>query len=293
MVNASSMSQLPAAQRFQIGGFVVTAISDGYSPFNPANFVGVTDELLETAFRRAYVDRELYRSALNAFVIDTGSQLILVDSGGGDFIGPTLGRLETNLRAAGYDPAGITTLLMTHLHPDHVGGSVKEGEAVFPNAEFVVSETEHAHWNDPAIRARGSERAQRVFNLVQSAFAAYAGRLRIIADNGEALPGVTAVPLPGHTPGHIGYRIESGGKSLLIWGDIVHAAPIQLFRPEVTVIFDVDPAQAVETRKALLEQVAGERTLVAGMHTPFPGLGYIEALQDGYRFLPAAWQYIE
>ncbi len=292
MANADRMSQVAAAQRFKVGDVVVTALSDGGTQLNTANFVGIDEDGVHAALRASYIEPESYRGAINAFVVESEAGIVLIDSGGGDFLGAHLGRLAANLRAAGYQPSDISVLLMTHLHPDHVGGCVDGGAPVFANAEFVVSEAERAFWTDPAVRAKAAPSRAPVFDLVASALGAYGHKLRTFSGETEVVPGITSLPLPGHTPGHTGYRIESGGQKLLIWADIVHAAAVQLPHPDVTMVFDVDGPLAAKTRKALLERVAADHTLIAGMHMPFPGVGHIEKAWEGYRFVPAAWEYL-
>jgi glyoxylase-like metal-dependent hydrolase (beta-lactamase superfamily II) len=229
---------------------------------------------------------------VNAFVIDTGSKVYIVDAGTGATLGPTLGRLESNVAAAGYQPSAVAALITTHLHPDHIGGSFKDGKPVFDKAEFIVSDTDRAFWSDAGNRSQAPDEAKVFFDIATGSLKAYGDRVRTVSGEKEVLPGITAVPLPGHTPGHTGYRIVSGGDTLLIWGDIVHAIPLQLPNPDVTLSFDVDQPLAAKTRKALLEQVVADRVLVAGAHIPFPGIGHIEKAQNGYRFAPATWEYL-
>lgn len=290
---AGPVAQVTAAQRFKVGDITVTAISDGHIDLAPALFSGVKESEFEAALKAAYLRPGAYTGSVNAFVIDTGSKTYIVDAGTGASLGPTLGKLDANLAAAGFSASDISVLLATHLHPDHVGGSVKDGKPVFENAEFVVSDADRAFWSNPANRAQADEPAKAFFDLATASLKAYGDRVRVVAGGAEAVPGIAAVALPGHTPGHTGYRVTSGKDTLLIWGDIVHAAPLQLPRPELTLSFDVNQPLAAKTRKALLQQVAADRTLVAGAHLPFPGIGHIEAVKDGgYRFVPATWQYL-
>jgi glyoxylase-like metal-dependent hydrolase (beta-lactamase superfamily II) len=231
------------------------------------------------------------RTAVNAFLIRHGDRVALVDTGSADSMGPTLGKLPENLAAAGVDPAAIDTVLLTHMHPDHSNGLAHpNGDAAFPNAELVLHAAEHAHWHDDAAMARAEPRARESGFLAARAQAApYRGRMRLFT-GGEVFPGVTAVPLPGHTPGHCGFRIDSGGESLLIWGDIVHIPEVQVPRPEATMVYDLDQAQAAATRRAVFEMVAAEALVVAGMHMHFPGLLRLGRHRDGYVLLPEAWR---
>lgn len=274
-------------KRFRIGEFLITPVSDGGGSFNMDNFRGISEADRDAILYRAFGRPGPYEAFVNAFVIDTGRDVYLVDNGAGDKFGPDLGKLKENMQAAGYAFSQVSALINTHLHIDHVGGCFADGKALFENAEFIACKTEYEFWTDPNIRERAPNVRQASIDLANNALAAYADRLRIIGDDEAAFPGITAVPLFGHTPGHSGYLIESGGESLLIWGDIIHFAAVQLARPDVTILFDIDPPQAAATREALLEKLASDRTLIAGMHTPFPGIGAIERAEEGYRFVPA------
>ena len=186
----------------------------------------------------------------------------------------------------------MTLILATHLHPDHVGGAVTpDGAPRFPKAELAVAEADRAYWTDDAVRAAMPAEAQPFFELAATVLAAYGDRLRIIEGEGEVAPGIVSMPLPGHTPGHTGFMLTSGDDALLLWADIVHVPSVQLARPEVTIAFDVDPAQAAETRAAILDRVAADRLMVAGAHMTLPGLANIEATQDGYRAVAANYPY--
>jgi glyoxylase-like metal-dependent hydrolase (beta-lactamase superfamily II) len=290
---AGNVAQVTAAQRFKVGDVTVTSLSDGFISMTPELFAGLSADEFQAALKAAFLKPGAYTGSVNAFIIDTGSKVHIVDSGSGNAMGPLLGKLESNLTAAGYKPDAVATLLLTHLHPDHVGGSLKDGKPLFTSAEFVVSDADRAFWSDAGIRSQAPDAFKPFYDLAVASLKAHGDRMRIATDGGEAASGVTAVALPGHTPGHVGYRVSSGSDSLLIWGDIVHVAPIQLAKPEVSIAFDVDQALAAKTRKAILEQVAMDRVMVAGAHLPFPGIGHIEASKEGgYRFVAATWDYL-
>lgn len=229
--------------------------------------------------------------AVNAFLLHLADRLVLVDGGCGTVFGHTVGLLMTNLATIGVKPADIDTILVTHLHPDHVGGLVdSSGAAVFPRAELVMHASEHGYWSDSKVRAQASNDQERQWiQLSVATVAAYRDRTRTVT-GGEVLPGVTAVPEPGHTPGHTGWLLASASDSLLIWGDIVHLAGVQFAHPEAGMAFDVDSAQAIATRRRILDMAATDRLRVTGMHLDFPGFGHVVRAGAGYAFIAEPWR---
>jgi glyoxylase-like metal-dependent hydrolase (beta-lactamase superfamily II) len=196
--------------------------------------------------------------AVNAFLFRHDGRWGLIDTGAGNTMGPALGKLADNLRALRVPPEAIETILLTHLHPDHSNGLVDgEGRAIYPNAELIVHELEADFWLDRDEAAGASERIRRNIAKAAVTTAPYRDRLRRVRD-GEAMPGVSAVHLPGHTPGHTGWLLQSGGDGVLIWGDIVHLASIQIPRPDVGLVFDVDAQAASATRKRLFDRLAAD-----------------------------------
>lgn len=287
--------QVPGVFHRRVGDIVLTAVSDGFLEGSMAVLQNITVEESSAILRAAFrpVPRQ---TQLNCFLIHSGGRLALVDTGAGTHMQKTSGQLPRNLAAAGVAPGDIDTVLLTHMHPDHSNGLAgPAGEALFPNAELVMNAAEHAYWLDEAIEAevirtgQGVTSAGPYFPMGRRQIAPYRDRMRLFT-GGEVFPGVTAMPLPGHTPGHTGYLIASGGESLLIWGDIFHVPEVQVARPEVTIQFDVDPAQAAATRRRMLDLVAAERTHIAGMHLHFPGTGHIGREAGGYRLYPDAWR---
>lgn len=285
-------SPLPGALRRRIGDIEVTALLDGYLNVQEALLVGFDPAEARTLAEAMFQTPGAQRIPVTAYLVNTGGKLILVDAGSADTFGPTLGKLPEALRAVGVTPADIDMLAITHLHPDHINGALKpDGSALFPNAELVVSETDHIFWNDDGFLTQADEHVRGFFHGARKGVAAYQKRLRLFTDGAEIGPGIRAMALPGHTPGHTGFRIDSGKDSLLIWGDVAHIATYQFARPDWGISFDTDIEQARTTRKKVLDQVATDRLMVAGMHLPFPGFGYVAREGNGYRFVPAEWPY--
>ncbi len=282
--------QAPGVHHFAVGDMLVTALNDGMFE---ASFDLLAGLDTAAADRR---HRDTFRAippklAVNCFLLWTADRLVLVDSGCGTAFGPQLGRTAGWLRAIGVTPADIDTVLLTHMHTDHVGGLVDPaGAAVFPHAELVMHETEAAFWSDDATLAGAVDEGKRAsVQRARATLAAYEGRTRRLA-RGEALPGVSILPEPGHTPGHSGWLVSSGLASLLIWGDIVHMPGLQFAHPEAAVTYDVDIAQAVPTRQRMLDMVATDRLAVAGMHLDFPTFGHVVRKAEGYAFVPEVWR---
>jgi glyoxylase-like metal-dependent hydrolase (beta-lactamase superfamily II) len=280
--------QVPGVHHLSVGEFVVTALNDGVFDGSFDWLTGIpgadAQSLHHARFRPVPP-----RITVNAFLVHLPGKLVLVDAGCGGAMGPEMGRLAANLAAMGVAPASVDAILATHLHPDHVGGLLDgAGRAVFPNAELIVHAAEPRFWGDDAIFAKASDQEMQFAELARASVRAYGNRMREITD-GEVLPGVTAVPEPGHTPGHTGWLISSGGDSLLIWGDVVHMPGVQFARPEVGLGFDVDVAQAIATRKRIFEMAATDRLRVSGMHLDFPAFGHLARDGSGYAFVPEVW----
>ena len=283
--------QVPSFYRRQVGDALVTVVSDGVLPFDLGVFNNIAMEevhaCLDAAFRRMPM-----QASLNCFLIECRGHTTLVDTGGGG-MAPSCGKLLQNLRAAGSAPEAIDTVLITHLHPDHVGGALDAaGQAAFPNATLRVHQADIDFWVTSDMRERVPEPARVFFDMARAAVAAYAdtGRLQSFT-GGEVAPGVKAVHLPGHTPGHSGYELEGDGETLLIWGDVFHVPEVQTLHPEATLgPFDVDQAQAAATRATVLKRAVDEKLLVAGMHLHFPTFSHVVARETGYGLLPEMWQ---
>ncbi|MEM8838243.1 MAG: MBL fold metallo-hydrolase [Pseudomonadota bacterium] len=283
---------VPTISRFRVGEFVVSALSDGHLPLAADVLSGVSAEDYASLLDQSGFRGSVYTAGVTAYLVETPTQRVLLDAGTGAVMGPTLGELAANLNALGIAPQSIDMVIATHLHPDHIGGLIANGVTAFTNAELVTHAADRAFWTDSAIKAQSPEAFQPFFDLAGGVLSVFDDRLRIVDGETDVVPGLTVVPLPGHTPGHMGVRIESGGDTVLMWGDIVHAAPIQLPRPDIAIAFDADQAAAVKTRQALFDQVATDRTFVLGSHLPFPGFGLLEKNGDGYRFIHAHWEYV-
>ena len=282
--------QIPGVYRRRIGDIVVTAISDGHVTVPVELLLGIPPAEAAALQRRAFQPVPP-RLSINCFAVHSAGRLALIDTGAGSSMGDQpAGQLQQNLRAAGIAPEQVDTLILTHMHPDHSNGMTgPDGLPRFPAAELVIAEAEVDHWHDDAALQRAPARQQeRFFMGARAQIRPYMDRRR--DSLGEVFPGVTAVPLPGHTPGHTGYLIASGDASLLIWGDIVHVPDVQVPRPEAHAEPDCDPGAAIAQRRRVFEMVARDSLLVAGMHMHFPGfLRLTGDARQGYALHPELW----
>jgi glyoxylase-like metal-dependent hydrolase (beta-lactamase superfamily II) len=272
----------------RLGRLKLTALSDGDFDLPAERLLigerpGDVSGLLAKAGLPAVVS-----SAVNAFLIETDDALVLVDAGAGSLQGAGLGRLETSLREAGYAPDRIDAVLLTHLHPDHVGGIARAGRMVFPAATVWADAREAAFWRDGAGRERVDESVRATFDGAASSLGPYveAGRFRTFMPGDEPVPGVRAIALEGHTAGHAGFCAESGSGRLIACGDVFHVAPVQLAEPRLAIRYDSDPLQAGDARERLLAEAAERGHWLAAAHAPFPGVGRVRREGEGYAWVP-------
>jgi glyoxylase-like metal-dependent hydrolase (beta-lactamase superfamily II) len=278
-------AQAPGFYRTMLGDDEITVLSDGTAPREVDKIMSKPEQIRQTMARNHQaLPIEL---SINAFLINTGSKLILVDTGAGELFGATSGKIVANLRAAGYQPEQIDAILLTHIHGDHSGGLSVGGKRVFPNAVVYVDKRDPDLWLNAEAEAKYPAR-KNTFRQSHATVDPYvkAGKLHPFDGATELFPGIRAMPSYGHTPGHTAYMIESKGQRLLLWGDTVHVSEVQLGDPEVTIEYDVDPKAAVASRKKRLADASSEGYLVGGAHVSFPGLGHVRADANGYSWIP-------
>lgn len=276
---------------FKIGDIEVIALSDGTLPI-PADKLLTNVRTGEVASRLAHTYQGTdVEASINAFLIKAGDRLIMVDAGTGELYGPKLNKLGASLKAAGYKPEQITDILITHIHTDHTGGLMDGHRMVFPNATVHVEQKELDYWLNPDHRKQAPESMKKYFDEAFAKVQPYvdAGKVKPFSGETEVFPGIRSIPAPGHTPGHTVYSLESQGKKLLLWGDLLHVAEVQLPRPDVTILFDVDPNAAAATRKKVLADAAQGGYWIAGDHVSFPGVGHVQVDEDGYRWIPITY----
>lgn len=270
------------AYAMQVGNILVEPLLDGPFPLTLDMIPDAKNEdgqkLLTAAGKPAEGPDTI---PVNGFVIRRGTGITLIDSGAGGLFGPDLGKLPGRLDSMGIEASKVGMVVLTHLHPDHAGGVLlPDGKPRFPNATLAMQADEAAFWSSNENMSKAGEEGAPFFNGARAALAAYKGRWRMLYGQAAISPGLTAMPLPGHTPGHQGIMIADGKDSLLVWGDIIHSAALQLARPEWSVVFDTDQAMAAATRKRVLDMVVTDKVRVAGSHMAMQGR--IEKRGTGY-----------
>jgi len=260
-----SAQDVPNIFTYKVGAVEVVLLSEGQATGDSKIFIGATPEMIQKAMPNG-----TYPRSCNAFLVRIQGKNILVDTGTGR-------NLLENLNLLGITPEQIDAILITHVHGDHIGGMLKDGKVVFPNAEFWLSKAEH-EWS-----LNGGERTVGARNVIE----VYNSRLCLfepkeIDANPELLfPGIRAIAAYGHTPGHTLFMVESGDEKLIIWGDLTHAMAIQMPFPQVAMTFDVDSEKAISARKKVLEYVVGKNITIAGIHNSFPGMGKLTKAPEG------------
>jgi glyoxylase-like metal-dependent hydrolase (beta-lactamase superfamily II) len=297
--------QAPGFYRMVLGDFEITALLDGTHPFPAAEVLTKARADKSAGRSKLFTDDPEQANALlsasdlkaptegsiNAFLINTGSKLVLIDSGAGTLYGSCCGHLIENLRASGYQPEQVDEVLLTHLHADHVGGIAPGGIAAFPNAIIRSSKLDADYWlNDENERA-AHDFLRPMFEGDKASLKPYilAGRYLPFEGEQEMLPGIRAIPTPGHTPGHTSYMVESRGQKLLVWGDVVHVAPIQFPDPSVTVEYDTDENQAEADRERIFADAAKQRYWIGAAHISFPGLGHVGERTARFMWIPGEY----
>ncbi|RUO62137.1 MBL fold metallo-hydrolase [Pseudidiomarina insulisalsae] len=280
--------QAPGYYHMNIGDFRITALNDGTRDMAAHRLLHWDEEKIQAALAEHYLTSPV-EGSINGFLVNTGEQQILIDTGMGDGVSPNLGQLSAHLQAAGYQLTDIDAVYITHMHGDHISGLLTDGERTFPNARLYVHERDANYWLSETEMNKAPEGRKGSFKNAMRLFAPYqnANALITFSDGQQLHDGIIVNPTPGHTPGHSVYRVESDAETMVIWGDTLHVAAVQFAHPEVTIAYDSNPDEARAQRLQLLEKVAAEGHWVAGAHISFPGIGRVKKEADGYRWVPA------
>ena len=283
-------TQAPGFYRMVLGDFEVTAISDGTVKLPVKDLLtNTTPAKVDAALKRAAIAYPV-ETSVNAYLINTGSKLVLIDTGAAGLFGPTLGNLIANLKASGYQPEQVDEIYITHMHADHVGGLMSGGAIAFPNATLRIDKADTDFWLSEANMNAASADSKGFFQGAMASVNPYvaAGKLKTFEGGVELVPGIRSQATHGHTAGHSIYIIESKGEKLVLWGDLMHVAAVQFDNPAVTIKFDSDSKPAAKERKKAYADAAKGGYLVGVSHVSFPGLGRVRANAGGkgYTWVP-------
>jgi glyoxylase-like metal-dependent hydrolase (beta-lactamase superfamily II) len=267
--------------RLNIGDIEIICVSDGVLESDINAVLGIPVSQARALLDAAGLVGQVHCQS-NNFIVRSGGRTALVDAGAGPHIYPSSGKMLAHAAAAGINPADIDTILLTHAHPDHISGLMDaEMKKVFPHVVLKMHRAEHGFWLSDDPDSRKIAHVKHEAEQVECFLRPYQDQIELF-EEGEVFPGVTSLPLPGHTPGHTGFMVRSGSEALLIWGDIIHWPVVQFAFPEAAMTYDVDPVQAVATRRQILQEAAATNLLVAGMHLPFPGFTRVKWEDAGF-----------
>ena len=280
----------PTIHRFTLGEMEITTILDGAFAMgiSPPFLLEETEAEVSEIAAQANLPTDQMENGFVPVVINTGAQLVLIDTG----FGPSrrndgAAHLRARMIEAGYAPEDIDVVFITHVHPDHIGGIWEGDDLAFPNAQLMIGRREFEAWEDGAEIP--PERAQNR-DMFLKVVAPLKDRFRFLEDGDALAPGVVAEAAFGHSPGHMMVRATSGAASVLIWADVANHYVFSVEHPNSKVAFDNDKDMAIATRNRVLADVAENGTLVVGHHMPFPAVGYVQKDAGRYRWVPATYQ---
>src|SRR5450432_1529444 len=282
-------TQAPGYYRMMLGDFEVTALSDGTLGLPATKILtNTTPEKVAKVLARSGL-KDPVETSVNAYLINTGEKLVMIDTGAGVLFGPTLGTLIASLKASGYQPEQVDEIYITHMHGDHVGGLMSGDKIAFPNATVRADKHDADYWLSKANMDAAPKEAKDFFMGAMNSINPYAavGKFKPFDGNTDLVAGVKALSSHGHTPGHTTYVVESKGNKLVLWGDLIHVAAVQFPNPAVTIQFDTDSKSAARERAKAFADAAKNGYWVGAAHLAFPGLGHLHSEGSGYAWLPA------
>jgi glyoxylase-like metal-dependent hydrolase (beta-lactamase superfamily II) len=292
LTKPAPLTQAPGYYRYKIGSLTVTALHDGFAmrPLDSGFVRNAPLDQVKAALAEAFLPADTVPITFTALLIDTGRQRILIDTGTGGLAGATSGQLQANLAAAGIAPDSIQAVVISHFHGDHINGlKTKDGALAFGKAEVLVPQPEWDYWMDDGTMSRAPKALEGNFQNARRVFGDMGDRVKRFEWGQEIASDLTAVAAPGHTPGHTAFHLASGTDQLLVLSDTAHLPALFVRHPDWSVVFEMDPETARESRRKLLDRAAVDRARVAGFHFPFPANGYIQRDGTNFRFVPVPW----
>ncbi len=271
-----------AFARMKLGGFEVTTLLDGNRTVEKPNEIfglNASAEEFASVSEQNFIPTDKSQFFFTPTVVNTGSELVLFDTGLGQ------GGIASALAEAGYSTDDIDVVVLTHMHPDHIGGMMTDGAATFKNARYVTGAVEYDFWSK-------ADEGNRVGDMVKANVTPMAEKMSFLDDGGSVASGITAMAAFGHTPGHMTYMLESDGQQMLLMADLANHYVWSLGYPDWEVRFDMDKSAAAASRRKVFDMLAADKTPFIGYHMPFPAVGYAETRDNGYRYVPASYQLI-
>jgi glyoxylase-like metal-dependent hydrolase (beta-lactamase superfamily II) len=288
---AAAAAQAPGFYKYKVGDITVTAINDGFFARPIEGFVRNAElPAVQSALGAAFLPTNAVPIPFNTLVVETGGRLVLLDTGNGNAGAPTSGTWMANFRAAGFDPANVNAVVISHFHGDHINGlRLRDGTAVFPNAEISVPAPEWAFWMSDERMNAAPEAMRGGFQNARRVFAPIAANVKRFEPGVEVAPGITSVAAFGHSPGHTVFVVSSGTAKLTYMADTSNHPALFVRNPDWSAVFDMDADAARATRRRLLDMAASEKSRVHFYHAPFPANGFIAKDGNGFQLVPAQW----
>ncbi len=283
-------AERPNYYRFELGDFEVTTLLDGAIKLDgphPIFGQNVEESEVHALAEANFLPPSQMAISFTPVIINTGEQVIMFDSGNGAGRRPDAGHLAELFEQAGFATDEVDLVVLTHFHPDHIGGLMEDGSPLFANASYVANEAEYDFWS-PEDKLTGN--TERVAKLTQSNVVPLADKMTFIKAGDDVVSGVTAVDASGHTPGHTAFHIESAGKRLMITADTANHYVMSLQKPDWHVRFDMDKEAAIAARKSVFGMIAADKIPFTGYHMPAPAVGFVEEVDGGFRYVPASYQ---
>lgn len=285
------VTQAPGFYRYKIGDITVTAINDGFAMRGIEGFIRNADIAdVKKALEAAFLPTTGFQNTFTTLVVQTGGKLVLLDTGLGDNGPPTTGTWMRNFRAAGFDPAQVDQIVISHFHGDHIGGiRLKDGSTPFTKAEISVPAPEWDFWMSDDRMNAAPEAAKPGFQNARRVFAPITQQIKRFVPGAEVAPGITSVAAHGHSPGHTTFVIASGAARMMFVADVTSHPALFVRNPDWSAVFDQDPDMARATRRRILDMVSADKLQVAFYHAPFPATGYVAKAGNGFEFVPVQW----
>ncbi len=284
----------PTHYRFKLGDFEITTIFDGQLAIPKVHPIFGKNQKIEDVqayMTENHLPADKMTISFSPVIVNTGKEVVLFDTGyGEERRDKGAGKMAATLATAGFSPDQIDVVVITHCHPDHVSGLREGDKTSYPNARYVTGDVEYNFWSNKDLLSHSDKGMVGRAKAVQSNVVPLVEKIKFIKPGDDVVTGITSIQAFGHTPGHMIYNLESGGKRFVIFADVTNHYVASLAKPDWHCIFDMDAEVAVATRKKVLDMLAADKIPCSGYHMPFPAVGYVEKNGGGYRWVAASYQ---